>query len=131
VGGTLGKWARAGVWVSTGIFATQFAFSGVVLSVHPPEVMNVIHHLGYPDYFPRMLGLAKLLGVAALVWPLPSKLPREWAYAGFTFTCIAASMSHALSGDAAGKVLPPLVSLALLTTSYVLRRRVARSDAPT
>jgi hypothetical protein len=127
----LGKWTRAGVWVSTGIFAAQFFFSGVLLCVHPPEVMNVIHHLGYPDYFPRMLGLAKLLGIGALVWPLSSRLPREWAYAGFTFTCVAAFLSHALSGDAAGKVLAPLVSLALLVTSYVLRRRVARSDAPT
>ncbi len=121
--------SRVGIWVSTGIFGAQFAFSGVLLFLHPPEVMNVIHHLGYPDYFPRMLGLAKLVGVAALVWPLPSRLPREWAYAGFTFTCIAASLSHALSGDATGKVLAPLVSLTFLIMSYVLRRRVLRSDA--
>jgi hypothetical protein len=123
------RWVRIGAWVSTGTFAAIFAVSGALLFLGPQDVVTNIRHLGYPDYFRRLLGLAKLLGVASLVFPLPSPIPREWAYAGFTFTCIAAAVSHAMSGDPTAKVASPLVALALLVTSYVLRRRVARDRA--
>jgi hypothetical protein len=116
------------VWVSTGLFAIQFALSGVALFLGPPEVVSIIHHLGYPDYFRRLLGLAKLLGVAALVFPLPNATPREWAYAGCTFTCIAAAVSHAMSGDSTARVVSPLVSLSILAASYLLRHRLARAE---
>jgi DoxX-like family len=119
------KWVRAGARIFTGLFAAQFALSGVLLLVGPQDVAATVHHLGYPDYFRRLLGFAKLLGVTALALPLPSPTPREWAYAGCTFTCIAASVSHAMSGDPIGKVVSPLVSLAILAASYVLRRRLA------
>lgn len=113
---------RIGVWVSTGLFAAMFGFSGVMFIAGPPEVVTQLHHLGYPDYFRALLGVAKLLGVAALVFPLPSPTPREWAYAGLTFVCISAFASHLMSGDPAGKAAPPLFALALLLVSYFLRR---------
>jgi hypothetical protein len=125
-GGTLG--VKIGVWVSTGLFAAMFALSGALFVVGPPDVVANFRHLGYPDYFRQLLGVAKLLGVAALVLPLPAPGLREWAYAGFTFTCLAAAFSHAMSGDALGKVVPSLFALAILTTSYFLRRRVARDE---
>lgn len=114
---------RVGIWVPTGLFSALFAFSGVMFLVGPPEIVTNFRHLGYPDYFRQLLGVAKLLGVAALVLPPPRPVLREWAYAGFTFTCVGAAISHRMSGDAAGKVIAPLVALALLMTSYVLRRR--------
>jgi DNA-directed RNA polymerase specialized sigma24 family protein len=46
----------------------------------------------------------------------------RWAYAGFTFDFLAASLSHALRGDGAAAV-SPLVALGLLATSYVLWHR--------
>jgi hypothetical protein len=125
-GGTRGL--KVGIWISTGIFAAMFAFSGGMFIVGPRDVVENFHHLGYPDYFRQLLGVAKLLGVAALVLPLPTPLPREWAYAGFTFTCLAAAFSHAMSGDAPGKVAPSFFALAILATSYFLRHRVARNE---
>jgi hypothetical protein len=97
--------------------------------VGPAEVVTSFRHLGYPNYFRQLLGIAKLLGVAALVLPPPSPILREWAYAGFTFTCIAAATSHAMSGDPSGKAAGPLFARALLLTSYFLRRRVCRDLA--
>jgi len=120
---------RIGIWASTGLFSVWFAISGVLFLVGPAEVVTAFRHLGYPDYFRHLLGVAKLLGVAALVLPAPSPTLREWAYAGFAFTCIAAAASHAMSGDPAGKVLGPLLAMGVLMTSYVLRRRVARERA--
>ena len=122
------KAVTIGIWTSTGLFAVLFAFSGAMFIAGPPEVVTAFRHLGYPDYFRQLLGVAKLLGVAALVFPPPSRTLREWAYAGFTFVCISAAVSHFLSGDSLGKVMGPALSLALLLTSYFLRRRAVLSN---
>lgn len=121
--------AAIGIWISTGLFAAMFAFSGAIFIAGPPEVVTSFRHLGYPDYFRQLLGIAKLLGVAALVFPLPGRTLREWAYAGFAFVCIAASASHFFSGDPLAKAMAPALSLALLLTSYYLRRRAVASNA--
>jgi hypothetical protein len=122
------KAVQIGIWVSTGLFSAMFALSGAMFIAGPAEVVANFRHLGFPDYFRELLGIAKLLGVAALLLPLPYPTLREWAYAGFTFVCISASVSHLLSGDPIGKVVPPLFALALLLTSYFLRRRTARTE---
>ena len=56
----------------------------------------------------------------AIVLLLP-RLPtlKEWAYAGFTFTWIAATVAHYLAAD--GKSLLPVALLGLLAVSYVMR----------
>ena len=107
-------------------FAALIGISGVLYLIGPPPIVAGIRSLGYPDYFRPLLGLAKVLGAAALVLPLPRTL-REWAYAGFTFDLIAAIASHALSGEAAHAV-PPAIALLLLAASYSLRRRSRQAD---
>ncbi len=109
----------------------MFTLSGVLFLAGPAEVVASFRHLGYPDYFRHLLGIAKLLGVAALLVPPPSPVLREWAYAGFAFTCIAAAASHLMSGDPAGKLFGPLLAMGLLMTSYVLRRRARAGRRPT
>ena len=125
------KGIRIGIWLSTALFAAMFTLSGLAFLAGPPEVVTNFHHLGYPDYFRQLLGIAKLLGVAALVLPMPTPTLREWAYAGLTFTCIAAASSHVMSGDSIAKAIPSLLALALLLTSYFLRLRVARDGRVT
>src|SRR6266700_6633837 len=63
------------------------------------QMVEAFRHLGYPDYFRRMLGVAKLSGVLALVAPRVPGVVREWAYAGFGITMVAAVISHLASGD--------------------------------
>lgn len=82
-----------------------------------------MHALGYPLYFLKLLGSAKILGSVALVGPRVGVL-REWAYAGFVFDLVAAVASHVATKDAAHIPLP-LVVLVLVLASYALRRRVA------
>lgn len=76
--------------------------------------------LGYPEYLMTILGVAKILGVVALLLPrLP--LLKEWAYAGFTFDLLGASASHAFAEHSIGEVLIPLMILTLAVGSYWLR----------
>ena len=72
----------------TGLFAAMMTLVGVMDVVGPKPVVDSMIALGYPLYFMRMLGVAKLLGAVALI--APPKLPtlREWAYAGFAFDSV-------------------------------------------
>jgi hypothetical protein len=119
---------QVGIWLSTGLFSLMFGLSGAAFLAGPAGVVTIFRHLGYPDYFRQLLGVAKLLGVAALVAPMPSPTLREWAYAGLTFTCIGAASSHVMSGDPSGKAIGSLFALALLLTSYFLRRHAAHGN---
>ncbi len=119
-------------WISTGLTAAMMTLSAVLYLTRNPKMMAAFTgHLGYPGYFPTILGVAKLLGLAALLAPRLGRL-KEWAYAGFTFTFIGAFLSHLAVGDTKDAVAP-LVSLVLLAASYLLRpadRRPADRSSP-
>jgi hypothetical protein len=118
-------------WICTGLFCAVLGFSGVVHLTHVEFIVESMAHLGYPEYLLTILGLAKLLGVVAVLAP-GHVLLKEWAYAGLAFDLLGASASHAFSGDAVGEVVPPLIVLMIGAASYVLRpveRRLTESPA--
>jgi hypothetical protein len=104
-------------WATTGLFAVAMTFSAYAYLTQP-AMKKTFEHLGYPAHFRRQLAVAKLLGVIVLLAPV-SPLLKEWAYAGFVFTCIAAFVSHSARGDSAAERLGPLVVLAVLAASYM------------
>jgi hypothetical protein len=104
----------------------MLSVSGVLYLIGPAPIVAGIHRLGYPDYFRQLLGIAKMAGAAALVFPGRRSL-REWAYAGFTFDLIAAIASHVVSGEAAS-MGPAVFALTLLAVSYSLRRRTEQAE---
>ncbi len=123
-----GRTTRVAATIATALFVAIMTASGIAFLVGPAPVVQGVRHLGYPAYFRPLLGLAKLLGVAALVLPRTRTL-REWAYAGFTFLFIAAILSHVLSGEGAAHAAPATFCLAVLLASWSLRRR-ADASAP-
>lgn len=82
--------------------------------------MAGMSHLGYPAYFVALLGVWKLLGVAAVLAPRRPRL-KEWAYAGFAFDLSGAAVSHLVSGDGVGQTLVPLLLLGVGLASWTLR----------
>jgi uncharacterized membrane protein YphA (DoxX/SURF4 family) len=108
-------------WVFTLLFAVPFLGSGIGYAIRVAPVVEGMAHLGYPPYLTPFLGVAKLLGVAAI---LSGRYPRikEWAYAGFTFNLVGAAYSHLCSGDG-WKTLLPVVLLVLLSLSYIQWKR--------
>lgn len=116
-------------WIPTVLFSLAMGMGGVMDILRSPEVMEGIKHLGYPDYFPLWLGIAKVLGVVALLAPVPRTL-KEWAYAGFTFELLAASISHASVGDPINNIVTPLIFIGILGLSYWMwRGREAEQQA--
>lgn len=108
-------------WIPTVLFSLAMGMGGVMDILRSPEVMEGMKHLGYPEYFALWLGIAKVLGVAVLLVPVPRTL-KEWAYAGFTFELLAASISHASVGDPIKDTVLPLIFLGILHLSYWMWR---------
>lgn len=116
-------------WLTTLLGPTSFVIGGILGIRQSPDVVQGIHHLGYPLYFVTLLSVWKLLGAVAITAP---GLPRvkEWAYAGFAFDLTGAAVSHAAVGDGPSDVAAPLVFLALVAASYLLRPESRRLEAP-
>jgi hypothetical protein len=114
------KTQTIGYWVTTGIIAALFLFGGVTDLSRSAQVVEGMNHLGYPAYFISLLGVWKLLGAVAIVAPR-FPLLKEWAYAGMFFDMSGAAVSHASSGDPLGRVLFPVILLAVLVASWALR----------
>jgi hypothetical protein len=117
-------------WVTTLLFSTLMAWSAVQYLVEAPRMIETLTtHLGYPLYFTKLLGLAKLLGVAALLYPAYPRL-KEWAYAGFAFDVIGAIVSHLSVGDSVLIAAVPFAFLVLLIVSYVSHRWLQHHPKP-
>ena len=60
-----------------------------------------------------------MVGVVTLIFTRSAVL-KEWAYAAFTISLIAAAASHAFIEDPMLKVITPLLFLTVLGTCYKL-----------
>jgi hypothetical protein len=85
-------------WVFTGLFAFMM-FSSAIPDVfsQPVAIEGMNTNLGYPLYFIPFIGIAKWLGVAAILIPGYPRI-KEWAYAGLFFDLIGATYSIISSG---------------------------------
>jgi len=111
---------RYGYWIFTGLAVLWLAPSGVVDAMRLPAVVAILARLGYPAYLAVILGVCKLLGVAAILYPR-TRLLREWAYAGITFNLLGAFISHLVVHDPVLIAMTPLLVLVLVAASYQLR----------
>lgn len=112
-------------WIATALLTAALLLGGVMDLLHAPAVMQAFSALGYPAYVASILGVWKLLGVAAIATPGLPRL-KEWAYAGIAFDFSGAALSHAASGDVAPRVAVPLVLLGLAALSWALRPATRR-----
>ncbi len=111
------KKAKAIYWTATVLI---FLFEGVMpaLTSQTELAKEGVRHLGYPAYFGAMLLVFKIAGALALILPfVPAKI-KEWAYAGFTFNFIAASISHGAVDGINFQTFFPLIILGILALSY-------------
>ena len=110
-------------WLSTGFI---FLMEGVMpaLTSQTELAKEGINHLGYPQYFGNALVIFKVLGVLALVIPNLPKRIKEWAYAGFIFDFLFASISHGVVDGINFQTFLPLIVLIILMVSYINYNRL-------
>lgn len=105
-------------WATTVII---FLMEGVIpaLTSQTELAKQGVQHLGYPLYFGNAFVIFKVLGTLALIIPkVPARI-KEWAYAGFAFDFIFASISHAAVDGVNFQSFFPIIFLVLLVISYV------------
>lgn len=101
----------------TPLFLLLQGWAAAQYLMEAPRMTATITDLGYPVYFMKMLGVAKVLGIVAIATGLSRRL-KEWAYAGFTFDVCAAIVSHLSVGDSLLVALVPAAFLAAQLVSY-------------
>ena len=114
-------------WVITALFCLQIGFTAYA-QLRLPQVAAAFTHLGFPAYFRVELSLAKLLGMALLLAPVPARL-KEWAYAGFAIDLGSALIAHFAVGDGAQAWGWAAATGVLWGLSYFFWRRLQASPA--
>jgi uncharacterized membrane protein YphA (DoxX/SURF4 family) len=108
-------------WITTALVAFELVMGGVWDVLRVPQVRGLIERLGYPPYFPVIIGIWKLLGAVALLIPRFPRL-KEWAYAGVLFDLTGAVASLLASGLAnVGTMAYPVVMIGVAFASWSLR----------
>jgi uncharacterized membrane protein YphA (DoxX/SURF4 family) len=107
-------------WIATIWLALGMTSTGAVQLFKMKEEVAMFTQLGYPIYLLVIIGIAKIVGVIAVLIP---KFPvlKEWAYAGFFFAMAGAIFSHIASGNSISEIFPPLLLLTLTVISWYFR----------
>ena len=109
-------------WITTLLFSLLMLMDGMAGLMRVEGGKQGMIHLGYPMYILSIVGMAKVLGVIAIV-QTKYQIVKEWAYAGFAITFIGACASRAFAGDGPGLLIPPLIMLAFMFLTYFLWKR--------
>lgn len=120
------KTTKAIYWTATVII---FLFEGVMpaLTSQTQLAKEGMRHLGYPEYFGNAFVIFKVLGTLVLIIPQVPNRIKEWAYAGFAFDFIFATISHWSVDGLSLLALFPLIFLAILAVSYITREKIIRN----
>jgi DoxX-like family len=103
-------------WLTTSIISAM-ALSAAYAYFFNPTLPAAFQEFGFPDWFRKELGVAKVLGALALLIPqVPTKF-KEWAYAGFTINFLSAAMLHFSTGHPMKDVATPIVLTLILWAS--------------
>ena len=111
------KKIKIAYWIFTSLFAFMMLGSAIPDIFSVPVAVEGFKKMGYPEYLLPFLGIAKLLGVVAILIPGYHRI-KEWAYAGLVFDLLGATYSIYSSGQPAGSWIPMILPLALAATSY-------------
>ena len=106
-------------WIATGLLLALMLFSAAgTFFIHDPKSIEKMAPLGYPAYVMQMLAVAKIFGIIAILMPGFPRI-KEWAYAGFTFDLLGATISMIVTGFAVADWAPMFIFLAILAVSYI------------
>jgi DoxX-like protein len=122
------KATKAVYWTTTVII---FLFEGVMpaLTSQTEMAKQGIRHLGYPEYFGNVFVIFKVIGTLILIIPQIPNRVKEWAYAGFAFDFIFATISICCVDGLSVMAFFPLIILAILIVSYVTHEKLVRSNS--
>ncbi len=113
-------------WTSTGLFAFFMLGSAIPNIVSAQMSIDGFKAIGYPAYLLPFLGVAKTLGVIAILVPGFPRI-KEWAYAGLMFDVIGAAYSIFAAGAPVENWLPVFIPIMIGVLSYIYYHKRTRT----
>jgi uncharacterized membrane protein len=116
-----GRATQLAAMAVTVLVAFTWLYFGRLYLIHDPKKCRIVNQqLGYPLYIVSLLGVTHIIGGVGFLIP---KVPRltEWVYAGLTINLLLAFYSHLNVSGTTWDKLDPIVVMAVLLASYVLR----------
>lgn len=114
-------------WVTTLLLALECLVGGIMGALQRPTFIDIMKHLGYPDYVMTIIGVWYVLGGVALLVP-GFPLLKEWAYAGLFFIYTGAIASRLAVGDGVVTLVGPIILTGLVIASWTWRPSTRRLD---
>lgn len=120
------KLKKISFWSTTTLLAL---FEGLLpaLTFRTEFAKEGIRHLEYPEYFGYALVVFKVLGILAIVTPQIPRRIKEWAYAGFAFDFLFATISHGVIDGLSMETFFPIIVLGILIVSYVTNEKMTNT----
>ena len=115
-------------WIITGLFSAfmlQIAIPEILLS---NDGVMYVTMLGFPKYITPFLGVAKLLGIVAILIPGFPRI-KEWAYAGLFFDLIGLTYSGIAHDGLQPPMLFMILPISFLFLSYYFHHKTIRETA--
>ncbi|WP_353719485.1 DoxX family protein [Dyadobacter sp. 676] len=119
------KKTRIIFWIATGLLAIMLGIGSIYDAISAPEAVEHVTRIGYPAYIVPFLGVAKLLGIIAILVPGYPRI-KEWAYAGIFYDLLGAFYSHIAVGDGPDMWAGFIIGFALIATSYIYYHKLQR-----
>jgi uncharacterized membrane protein YphA (DoxX/SURF4 family) len=117
-----GRATQIAAMVITGLVAFIWVYFGGLYLVRDPGEWRIAHQqLGYPLYIIPLIGVTHILGGAGLLIPSAPRLT-EWVYAGLAIDLSLAFYSHLNGRGSTWDKFDPILVMAFVFASYVLRR---------
>jgi uncharacterized membrane protein YphA (DoxX/SURF4 family) len=113
-------------WTFTGLLAAFMVAGSIPDIMSVPDAVALFAHLGYPAYLLPFLGVAKILGVVAILVPGFPRI-KEWAYAGLVFDLTGAMYSSISVGDPASNWMFFIIIYIIIAVSYIFHHRKLRA----
>jgi len=116
-------------WIFTSLFAFLMLGSAIPDIFSVPVAVEGFKQMGMPAYLLPFLGIAKTLGVVAILVPGFPKI-KEWAYAGLVFDLTGATYSIIASGQPAASWSFMIIPFILATCSYIFYNKKLSQGIP-
>ena len=120
--GWAGRATQIAGMVTTILVAFMWMYFGRLYLIHDSVEWRIVNQqLGYPLYIVPLIGVTHILGGVGLLIPNVPRLT-EWIYAGFAITLLLAFYSQLNGAGSTWDKFDPILVMAFVFASYVLRR---------
>lgn len=109
-------------WIVTGFLSLSLVLAGYMYLTSPVMAAG-FKHFGFPVFFRRELGVAKMIASLVLILPFIPPRIKEWAYIGVAIVFTSAFIAH-VSVDGITTTLSVVISFGFWAASFIYFNRI-------